>query len=320
VDLRNGLHITDHDIFAQSSAFTYNNPKNQEIVGGMKLQTHIKIKATLPKISEIGLVNMSINASSFLPRQNTPENNAPVWIFAIIRPAKLNTLNTIALKDGEPVVLLNREKPFNPDDSDLQPYKELTKHAKETLEKVLDITFIPGSGTAGKFKPLELGGVAHELGTIPMKGPSTSEAPYFVDENLKLRGYDGVYVCDLSVFPSSPAANPTLTLAALSLRLSRDTLLPRPDIAFTQDPDYVYVVNASGQQIKVFVADRASVVAQGENIDIVLNPGEREGWKRTAGTSESVYVFRLKFADGKMGYLEDPQFFTAVPGRVTEIF
>jgi choline dehydrogenase-like flavoprotein len=41
-----------------------------------------------------------------------------------------------------------------------------------------------------------------------------------VDENLKFHAYDNLYACDLSVFPTSPAANPTLTLAALSLRLA----------------------------------------------------------------------------------------------------
>ena len=36
-----------------------------------------------------------------------------------------------------------------------------------------------------------------------------------VDKNFKYIGVDNLYVCDLSVFPVSPPANPTLTLAAL---------------------------------------------------------------------------------------------------------
>lgn len=67
-----------------------------------------------------------------------------------------------------------------------------------------------------------LGGVAHEVGTLRM---GTDEGAQYqdgvVDADLKFVGYDNLYVCDLSVFPSSPAANPTLTLAALSLRLAR---------------------------------------------------------------------------------------------------
>ncbi|WP_347404152.1 GMC oxidoreductase [Nodosilinea sp. P-1105] len=32
--------------------------------------------------------------------------------------------------------------------------------------------------------------------------------------------YDNLYACDLSVFLPSPAANPTLTLVALAIRLA----------------------------------------------------------------------------------------------------
>lgn len=59
-----------------------------------------------------------------------------------------------------------------------------------------------------------LGGVAHEVGTLRLGAGGC------VDENLKYFGCNNLFVCDLSVFPSSPAANPTLTLAALALRLA----------------------------------------------------------------------------------------------------
>jgi choline dehydrogenase-like flavoprotein len=61
-----------------------------------------------------------------------------------------------------------------------------------------------------------LGGVAHEVGTLRLGAGNSG----VVDENLKYNTYDNLYVCDLSVFPTAPAANPTLTLAALSLRLA----------------------------------------------------------------------------------------------------
>jgi choline dehydrogenase-like flavoprotein len=41
-----------------------------------------------------------------------------------------------------------------------------------------------------------------------------------VNSDLKFLAYDNLYVCDNSVFPTSPAANPSLTLAALALRLA----------------------------------------------------------------------------------------------------
>lgn len=61
-----------------------------------------------------------------------------------------------------------------------------------------------------------LGGVAHEVGTLRMGAPTNS----VVDANLKFHAYNNIYACDLSVFPTSPAANPTLTLAALAIRLA----------------------------------------------------------------------------------------------------
>jgi choline dehydrogenase-like flavoprotein len=41
-----------------------------------------------------------------------------------------------------------------------------------------------------------------------------------VDETLKFEAYDNLYCCDVSVFPTIPAANPSLTLVALAQRLS----------------------------------------------------------------------------------------------------
>jgi choline dehydrogenase-like flavoprotein len=55
-----------------------------------------------------------------------------------------------------------------------------------------------------------------EVGTLRMAGDGTG----VVDADLKFLGYDNLYACDNSVFPASPAANPSLTLAALALRLA----------------------------------------------------------------------------------------------------
>ncbi len=81
----------------------------------------------------------------------------------------------------------------------------------------------PLAGNDLSLKPAGLGGVAHEVGTLRM----SSETPDgmtlndgVVDTNLKFLAYDNLYACDLSVFPSSPAANPTLTLAAMAIRLA----------------------------------------------------------------------------------------------------
>lgn len=69
-------------------------------------------------------------------------------------------------------------------------------------------------------RPVRMGfGVfAHECGTMRMDGPKGEGV---VDTDLKVKGLDNLWVCDLSVFPVSPEANPGLTLAALSLRLAQ---------------------------------------------------------------------------------------------------
>jgi choline dehydrogenase-like flavoprotein len=62
----------------------------------------------------------------------------------------------------------------------------------------------------------------HAGGTLRMSGDSTG----VVDEYLRFHEYDNLYCCDNSVFPTIPAANPSLTVAALALRLA-DTLAAR---------------------------------------------------------------------------------------------
>lgn len=77
----------------------------------------------------------------------------------------------------------------------------------------------PGVCPDPGLRPQHLGfGVfSHECGTMRMDGP---KGPGVVDSNLKVKGLDNLWVCDLSVLPVSPEANPSLTLAALSLRLA----------------------------------------------------------------------------------------------------
>ena len=54
--------------------------------------------------------------------------------------------------------------------------------------------------------------------TLPMSGNDDKSG--MVNPDLQVWGKKGLYVCDNSVFPTSPAANPSLTLAALALRLA----------------------------------------------------------------------------------------------------
>eukprot|EP00536_Pseudo-nitzschia_multiseries_P011660 jgi/Psemu1/206453/e_gw1.408.5.1 len=67
----------------------------------------------------------------------------------------------------------------------------------------------------------------HYSGTCAMQASSENEEnPYWVvDLRLKLRGHDGLYICDASVFPSLISNPPALTCAALGYEFSRIILL-----------------------------------------------------------------------------------------------
>ena len=69
------------------------------------------------------------------------------------------------------------------------------------------------------------GTVHHAVGTLRMPYRPSYQAAInnnsVVDENLQVRGAQGLYVCDMSVMPLSAAANPVRTLAALAMRLSQ---------------------------------------------------------------------------------------------------
>lgn len=63
------------------------------------------------------------------------------------------------------------------------------------------------------------GETPHLAGGMRMDSPD-NEYKGVVDSNLALKEVDGLYICDLSVFPYIPAVNPALTLVALALRLA----------------------------------------------------------------------------------------------------
>jgi len=80
-------------------------------------------------------------------------------------------------------------------------------------------------GLSGEQWPFGWGTVHHACGTLRMPWKANRNAAFnsrsVVDENLKVHGTTGLYVCDMSVLPISTAANPVRALAGLALRLSR---------------------------------------------------------------------------------------------------
>ena len=253
----NALHLTDHDIFAKAVTFSYDDLSISERVGSMKLQSYIRLNS-----GKISLINFAIDASSFLPREFLPSRNFtnrnfPKLIAAIILPTDLNSKNTIDLDaNGEPVLTAGREFPFSNSNPEVQEIRDVTKRALMAVKDALKLQFLDADDDGvydwdddNFFKLLELGGVAHELGTLPLKCHDSNKR-ILIQPNLELVSRKGVYVCDLSIFPFSPEVNPTPTLVGLGLRLSRSTLLPRIPI-ITARANSIYVMNQSGEKIKV---------------------------------------------------------------------
>ncbi len=70
--------------------------------------------------------------------------------------------------------------------------------------------------------PDKVGGGSHHMGTTRMHDDPRQGV---VDRNCKVHGVSNLYIAGSSVFPTSGASNPTLTLVALTLRLA-DHLRP----------------------------------------------------------------------------------------------
>ena len=65
--------------------------------------------------------------------------------------------------------------------------------------------------------PALIGGIYHHLGTTRMHADPHHGV---VDPSCRVHGVSDLYVTGGSVFPTSGAANPTLTIVALALRLA----------------------------------------------------------------------------------------------------
>lgn len=135
------------------------------------------------------------------------------------------TLGEIVLLFNAPLVNSNRVEYTGPELGDtvihIRPSNAEAPFIDESRALVKRVLDGIGAVPIAPERPMDLvratlGGVAHEVGTMRMADDGSG----VVDADLRVLGYDNLYVCDNSVFPSSPAANPTLTLAALAIRLA----------------------------------------------------------------------------------------------------
>ncbi|KIJ28769.1 GMC oxidoreductase [Sphaerobolus stellatus SS14] len=132
------------------------------------------------------------------------------------------------LEDGTipPTVRLRRSEKHDDEESQEELQVLCTKIRDAVLSLISGREFSDPHHPAPRPTLLGAGIYAHEVGTMRMPTVRTLhsgkgvEEPGVVDTNLKFNGLDNLYVSDLSVFPYSTPANPTLTLTSIVLRLA----------------------------------------------------------------------------------------------------
>jgi len=230
---------------------------------------------------DIALVNMSIDASSFLPWRTLKDNSIPKLIVVFVLKSELNPANKIEVRGNVTEVTIER---LNDDDlpAKKRDMMKIAEDAINTVGKVLKVDLLPPGSGEGVLRRLELGAVAHELGSIPMSQRDGETA--CLDADLVLRGFTNVSVCDMSVLPVSIEVNPTLTLAALALRLSQK-LLPFPVFGTGLS---IFAMNQSEDGISVRASNAGG--ADGGYEDLL--PGKITSWDRSLKEVEGVFVKR----------------------------
>lgn len=280
-------HVTDHRILAVSMPFFYKDMADRDFIGGMKLQTDIQFR--IKKGGEIvddttALANIALDTVSFLPRADASNGLLPMLVIAYILPCDLAPDNKIELNSAqEPKVHIG----WAPDkylDDKKGVMAEFAMDIMNKMVQVLDVRFAKQTNQGYepilrdivlndiKISEAGPGVVAHELGSTPM--PNNKGYGGVIDTDLRMKyGWNNVSVCDLSIFPYSAAANPTLTLAALSLRLS-DKLYPMPEYS----PFTVY--NLTGNSVVVsFSNSRPSQPSFGPVFPLEIASGASAQWK-----------------------------------------
>ncbi|KAF8747943.1 GMC oxidoreductase [Rhizoctonia solani] len=304
----NALHLTDHNILFFQASFRYTNPALREELGAMKLQTYAKID------NQIVLFNMSIDASSFLPRGKSPDPKLPKFIFVIMLQDELVKDNSIVLENDEPKIRLNRRNmPLSE-----EKMRKFILAAMKALVGSAGLEFVDFEDLKADSKFNDVNDKKFlkkiDIGYLPLGvwRTNSERCPWLASLNRTL------YVCDLSCFPHSPAANPTLTLAALAIRLSRH-LNERLRVK-VQDNTRVYTVNQTSAKVRVFLSYQKPRGKSGNAEEaVVLAPGQEYSWQREANVPQGLFIYRLDMSSQEEKFLDRPVVLVAHPGKVTPI-
>jgi choline dehydrogenase-like flavoprotein len=208
-----GVGITDHPIFFKHFALPPGTPLYDKSAGAKLLLRHRSAAIGQHRYNIVIELGTDFNQGRFidpdiLRQQQNIRDDVMLCEIVFLFDAPLIETNTVQ-QTGP-----SYTKPFvtmQEGEITVDEWNEIDGLTQQIISQ------LGGQALAGDDLTLDragLGGVAHEVGTLRL-GPDG-----VVDNDLKFYAYDNLYACDLSVFPSSPAANPTLTLAALALRLA----------------------------------------------------------------------------------------------------
>jgi len=108
--------------------------------------------------------------------------------------------------------------------------KRLTPADREKLRKGYDMAknILLNAGARGIYKTWKL--AAHPGGTV--------RVGHMLDADLKLKGYDNLYVCDCSVIPEPFGLPPVLTLVCLGKRLAKHLISENKGSSRVKKPAY----------------------------------------------------------------------------------
>ena len=197
----------DNEVFSSGSLNPVIRMRRQELYTDEESQIHMQILATRIRNTVV---------TQILP-ETKPKFRMPPTI-PRRKHGSQGSLNPYPINPNLPPLRVSRPTgDLMTGTTELERDDEHFRHVKiQTLHRKLGETLAP------RLSLLGAGVFAHEVGTMRMDapGPSGTNVQGVVDTNLLIHGFDNLYVCDLSVFPYSPPANPALTLAAISMRLA----------------------------------------------------------------------------------------------------
>lgn len=214
-----GIGLTDHEIWSTRFWKSKWKPRLSSQKSPARSQENhlpVELTAEINVHKHEALLTVCTQAESFYKHdfatgaEGSPKKTGNTLNVMLEFETPLSTSSAVELDalTSEPVLKL-KQKP-------LDTSRKFKRHLR-ALSSNLHKSFGFGDHYSGpNMVRGKFGFVAHEVGTMRMGDEPENSV---VDENLRVHGMENLYVCDLSVFPFSPRANPALTLTALAMRL-----------------------------------------------------------------------------------------------------